>query len=147
MVGMIDSPTVSARPSLKAVLSAMRWLRRIDNTLADKAMSRTYHIFSQIDRPTVSLKRWLADIFEWKHDVRRANLFSMVDYSPKPVPVPVVYFGATFSPSAWRRLSAGIDAIKMKGNHAEVVRDPADLEVIAGCLRSVLQPPERTAGA
>jgi hypothetical protein len=51
----------------------------------------------------------------------------------------VIYFEATYGPRAWHRLSPDIETIKMQGNHAEVVRDPANLARIANHLRTKAQ--------
>lgn len=136
MVGMIDSPTVSARPSVKLLLAAMRPTRSIAGPLANRIMKRAWFICSQIDRPMNSLKSWSENVFRWYHDERDANLLSMLDYSPGPVAVPVVYFEAAYGPVAWRRLSSDVRTIQLKGNHSEVVRDSANLATIASHLRT-----------
>ena len=136
MVAMIDSPTVSARASMKLALSAMRPARLFDRRFADRIMKRVYYIFSQMDRPADSLAAWVANVFKWQHNERDANLFSALDYAPKPLAVPVVYFQAIYGPAAWRRLSPNIQTVKMQGDHAGVVRDDDDLKTIARHLKA-----------
>jgi len=136
MVGMIDAPTVNARPSLKLLLAAMRPARKIDRAFTNRVMKRVCYIFSQVDRPMRSLRSWSKSVFKWIHDERDANMFAMLDYSPKPVPVPVVFFEADYGPASWRRMSTKIETVALEGNHAEAVRAAENLTRIARHLRA-----------
>ena len=139
MVGMIDSPTVSARPSVQLLLSAMRYARPIATSFVDRAMRRTLYLCSQLDMPLNSLKSWSGNVFRWHTGERPANVLTILPYSPQPVAVPVIYFAAEYGSVAWRRMSSDIETIKIEADHAGVVRDPASLAKIAYHLRTRLQ--------
>ena len=139
MVGMIDSPTVNARLYVKLLLTAMHRARPIAGPLADRIMKRTLYICSQIDRPLKSFKSWSGNVLKWTTGEREASLLTMLSYSPKPVAVPVIYFAADYGSSAWRRMCPNIKTIKIDGDHAEVVLDPANLAKIAYHLQNRLQ--------
>ena len=51
MVGMIDSPTVSARRYVQLLLSAMRLARPIAGPVVDRMMPLVWHKCSRLDRP------------------------------------------------------------------------------------------------
>ena len=139
MVGMINSPTVSARPSVQLLLSAMRYARPIATSLVDRAMKRTWYICSQLDMPLHSLKSWSGNVFKWHSSERPSSIVAILTYSPKPLAVPVIYFAAEYGSAAWRRMSSDIETIKIEGDHAGVVRDPASLAKIAYHLRTRLR--------
>jgi thioesterase domain-containing protein len=143
IVSMIDSPTVSARPIMKSVLSAMRKIRSFDKTFADRAMKRTYFVFSQIDRPMNSLKSWARNVFRWRHDERNANLLAVLDYAPTPLAVPVQFFEAAYGSRALRHVSKDIRTVRVGGDHAEVVRDPSNLAMIADHLKAETTNPDK----
>jgi oxalate---CoA ligase len=140
MVGMIDSPTVSARPSVQLLFSVLRHTRQImARPLAERIMKRVWYICSQVDRPMNSFKSWSENVFRWVHNERDGNMLAVLDYAPDPIAAPVLYFEAAYGPGAWRRMGSGIETIKLDGDHSEVVRDSANLNKIALHLRTPLQ--------
>jgi acyl-CoA synthetase (AMP-forming)/AMP-acid ligase II/acyl carrier protein len=144
MVSIIDAPTVGARRSVQLILSAMRSARPIAGPIVDRAAIRTWYILSQLDRPLNSLKTWLGNIFRWRFNERFPSIVAMSGYSPKPVAAPVLYFAAAYGSVAWRRLSSRFEMIKIgddraemgRDPHAEVVRDPANIAMIAYHLKA-----------
>jgi oxalate---CoA ligase len=143
MVGMIDSPIVSAHSSLQLLLSAMRCARPVSPSLVDRVMRRTwntYRLSVDLIQSRVRLnwsRPW--NVFRCRPHDRPSLVDSLLTYSPKPVAVPVIYFAAEYGSVAWRRISSDIETIKIEGNHAEGIRDPANLAKIAYHLRTRLQ--------
>jgi thioesterase domain-containing protein len=135
MVGMIDTPTVNARRSVQLLLSTMRSTLPIAGPIGDRVVRRIWFMCSHVDKPMNSLGTWLGDIFRWRTNERLSSLAAMSSYSSKPVAVQVVYFAAEYGSVAWGRISSGFEIIKIGGDHAEVVRDLANLGKIADRLR------------
>ena len=135
LVGMIDSPTVGARPSVKMLLSAMRFVRPLAPTLVDRVIRRAWYICFQLDRVLHASKPRSEKPFKWATDDRLSMVDAVVNYSPKPLVVPVIYFAAEYSSTAWRRISPDIETQKIAGNHAEAVRDPDNLTKISEHLQ------------
>jgi len=139
LVAMIDSPTVNGRRPVQFLLSAMHSARPIIGAITDKAVARAWYICSQLDKPVGPLQSWFGQAVRWRTDERRSSVFAMSTYAPKPVAVPVIYFAAEYDSAAWRRLGANLETIKIKGDHAAAVRDPANLATIADHMRARLQ--------
>jgi acyl-CoA synthetase (AMP-forming)/AMP-acid ligase II/thioesterase domain-containing protein/acyl carrier protein len=134
MVGMIDTPTVGARPSLKLLLSTIRLGRPIAESFIDRVMRRVWYIYFQSDVWFTSLRK--TNIFRWGTDDRLSSTHSLVNYSPDRLAVPVIYFEAEYSSAAWRRMGSSLDMIELEGNHAAAVRDPANHAKIAHHLQT-----------
>ncbi len=135
MVGMIDSPTVSARRFLQLSLSAIRYFRPVAINFVDRVIRRTWYICCQLDRPLDSFGLWSRKVARWRTDDRPASVASILTYAPKPVAVSVVYFSAEYGSAAWGRVSSSIKTVKIEADHAGVVREPDNLAVIARHLR------------
>lgn len=136
IVGLIDSPTVGARPSVKLLLSAIRCARPLAPSFIDRVIRRAWYILFQLDRLLYSSKSPSRKVLKWSTDDRLSMVNAVVNYSPKPVAVPVIYFAAEYCSVAWRRMCSDIETIKIEGNHAEAVRDPGNLAKISGHLRN-----------
>ena len=135
IVAIIDAPTVSARPSVQLLLSAIRYARPINGPMVDRIARRTWHICSQLDKPIHSLRSWLKKALKRhiEEPLSRAELLST--YAPEPLAVPVIYFSAEHRSFAWRKICSSFEIIEIGGTHRDVVRDPANLAKIANALK------------
>jgi thioesterase domain-containing protein len=134
MVGMIDSPTVGARPSVKLLMSAVRIFRPFATSFVDRAMRRAWYICFQLDRWFSAPGARQGKVFSWRTDDRTESVKAVVNYSPTPLSVSVVYFAAEYTSAAWRHVSSAIETVEIDGNHAEAVRDRGNLAKIAASL-------------
>jgi oxalate---CoA ligase len=156
MVIMIDPPLISARRSVRLLLSAITWARPLGSRLVDRAMAWTFLRCADLERfyNVTWVRRWTAIKARVKN-LARANgdqsveaspfeqfaverdatyEIAMSNYTPKPLAVRVIYFAIDYRGEAWRRISSDLEIIESPGSHREL--DYAD---IAKHLRVRLQ--------
>jgi acyl-CoA synthetase (AMP-forming)/AMP-acid ligase II/thioesterase domain-containing protein/acyl carrier protein len=161
MVGMIDNPSVSAHRTYQFYLSAVGKFRPLAGQITDGLVVWTWNKFEALEKAlNLPFKdRWeliksnIKELFPRNRkkttDVESASnrvpsittqdlAIAMSTYAPKPSNLSVVYFSAQYNSSAWRRLCSRFEAIQIGGGHAEVVRDPAKLAMIADHLKTKL---------
>jgi acyl-CoA synthetase (AMP-forming)/AMP-acid ligase II/thioesterase domain-containing protein/acyl carrier protein len=167
IVGMIDTPTVSARPYVQRIVSALRW--------AGGSVARSapfiWHKISQIDRPiqfsvtrrlsamigrlhrrfgrsrdgapaprmSALAESRLAEIFRFNTDDWPTSVEAMSIYKPNPLAVPIVYYAAEYGSEPWSRISSDIVNVRLSGSHNDAVQSAANLALIANDLKARLR--------
>jgi acyl-CoA synthetase (AMP-forming)/AMP-acid ligase II/thioesterase domain-containing protein len=165
IVGMIDTPTTSARRFVQWLLSAVRsaspfassaplvWhkISKLDRpmrfSIAQRLASMLSHRKPSDGRPngevTVDLPRMstlaesrLVQIFSLDIEDWPTSVEAMSIYAPKPLDVPVVYYAAEYGPAAWQRISPNVTTVRLSGNHGDAVREAANLALIANDMKA-----------
>ncbi|WP_245273074.1 AMP-binding protein [Microvirga lotononidis] len=132
MVAMIDPPTISARPTtramlklLKPILSGYRLaqiydqlarLERILRMSPGEVFAKTYERIGP-DKRSQSVSRW------------HPYTIAMARYRPAPFDVPVVFFSAGHNGHAWRGLCPKLEVIEMPGGHNNCLTAGAEILV------------------
>ncbi|WP_407528646.1 AMP-binding protein [Methylobacterium oryzisoli] len=138
-VGLIDPPTISARPSMRWALSlaghltppaGLAWIynqlsryERVWNIPWTQKLARTRALMPG-ERSLAS--RSLSELYEVYTPI-------MARYLPDPLDVPIVFYAAEYRGHAWRRLSRDLTVVELPGDHNYCIATGAD--VLAQDLR------------
>jgi acyl-CoA synthetase (AMP-forming)/AMP-acid ligase II/thioesterase domain-containing protein len=167
MVGMIDTPTTSARRHVQWFLSAVRsagpfarsaplvWhkISKLDRPVRFSIAQRVASILrnlsprnggngeATVEQPRMSTlaESRLIQIFSLDTDDWPTSVEAMSIYAPKQLNVPIVYYTAEYGPAAWQRISPNIATVQLSGNHGDAVREAANLALIAADLKARLR--------
>jgi thioesterase domain-containing protein len=132
MVVMIDPPSVSARPVMRALLKGMQ------QKVSPRRLAWTYNHLARIERASkLSLKQFFAkararraedsiDYYGPAASLQETYAIAMSRYLPAPLSVPVIFFAAAHDGRAWRRLSPDLEVIEVPGGHTDCVRGHAE---------------------
>ncbi|MFC4174029.1 thioesterase domain-containing protein [Microvirga sp. GCM10011540] len=133
LVAMVDPPTVSARPAMRAVLRVM------NQALSARDVGRGYDQLARLERilkmaPAELLARtwnaWFRSERRFPPSPRReAFTLAMARYLPAPLDVPVIFYSAGHDGRAWRRLSSELEVIQLPGGHDYCLNVGAELLV------------------
>lgn len=162
-VAMVDPPTINARPSVRALLSALALVRAVAGSDVDGAIRQMWYDLTAADRasrlsPAELGRAWQAvGAMGWDWLKRRrhratavqeaqqsgttrgeAYALAIARYRPAPLMVRTIYFEAEYRAEAWRRITPDLETIRLTGDHGSVVYDPSEM---AQHLRRVLAEP------
>lgn len=138
-MGLVDPPTIGARPSMRLALSLVRRLG------PPAGLAWTYQQLSRYER----LRK-----MSWKQNLSRTtfllgnkvgyrgrelsplyNLYTpiMANYRPRHLDLPLVFYSSEFRGSKWRRLGRDLTVVELPGDHNSCIAIGA--EVLARDVR------------
>lgn len=161
VVAMIDYPTVSAHRIFRLFASVMGYARPIIGSIADRAPSWIWHrclslegwlnlrARERLDLIYDNIRKCFVRSGESPNEINHLGGLLSVPlgmhralgrHSPAPLPVPVIYFSAEYGSLAWKRLSSeNVTMIRIGKHHGEIIRNPANLAIIAHHLKARLR--------
>ena len=127
MVAMVDPPTISARPAVRAMLVLIK------HVVSPHLLARTYNLMTRLERRELLVKMYgvLVNAKNRLPPSSRQEAYSiaMAQYLPAPLDVPVVFYSAGHDGQVWRRLSPQLEVIQVSGGHLGCVTTGAELLV------------------
>jgi acyl-CoA synthetase (AMP-forming)/AMP-acid ligase II/thioesterase domain-containing protein len=132
LVAMVDPPTVSARPVMRAVL------RLLKPIVSPHRLGEVYNQMGRLERilrmsPDEVLAKLRKQRKADKRHLRQLRwhpyTIAMAQYRPAANDVPVIFYSAGHDGRAWRRLSARLEVIEMPVGHDHCLSSGAELLV------------------
>jgi len=133
MLALIDPPTVSARPIMRAVLRLMKW------AASPRRLAQVYHHLAMVERamklpPAQFLSKARRHVVEADfvfpfETLMEAYNEAMGRYLPAPLDIPTTFYAAAHDGTAWRRLSSHLDVVEVPGGHIGCVTTHVDMLV------------------
>ncbi|WP_247509468.1 thioesterase domain-containing protein [Bradyrhizobium sp. 157] len=125
MVAMVDPPTVSARPALRAIIGLMKPI------VSPYLLRWTYELMARLERVSKALTSQQITIakLEIPPALWDAYSIAMAQYLPAPLEVPVAFYAADHDGRGWRHLSSDLQVIQVPGGHPGCLTIGAELLV------------------
>ena len=130
LVAMVDPPTASARPVMRALL------RLLQPNVSPHRLGEVYDHLGRLERilrmsPDEVLAKMRKQRNVDKRHLRQLRwhpyTIAMAQYRPAPFDVPVIFYSAGHDGRAWRRLSARLEVIEMPVGHDQCLSSGAEL--------------------